>query len=142
MLAIKKITVLYDAECTFCCRSKSWILSQFHRIAIEFIPINSKQSQSRFPDLPDNLDELVVITDKGNVYYKEKAFVMCLYALSEYYEWSFKLARPAFLPLVRNAYHMLSRYRNVFSPNKISTNDDTLKETLAEFESNDKCSIA
>ncbi len=141
MLTIANITVLYDAECDFCCRSRRWILSQRHRINIDFIAINSKLSHSRFPDLPDKLDELVVISDKGSVYYKEKAFVMCLYALSEYYEWSFKLANPTFLPLVHNAYRLLSRYRNVSSPNKVSGNDRGLKNTLAEFTSNDECSI-
>jgi len=140
MLEIGEITVLYDSECAFCCRSRSWILAQVHRINIYFIPINSEQVKSKFPELSANhLNELVVIADNGKVYYKEKAFVMCLYSLSEYYEWSFKLAEPVFLPLVRNAYLLLSNYRNIFSPTKVSKDDKYLQEMLESYEQGERC---
>ncbi len=143
MLNIKSMTVLYDSDCAFCCRSRIWILSQIHRLPIQFIPINSDLLKERFPKLPaGHLDELVVITDSGNIYYKEKAFVMCLYALAEYYEWSFKLAQPAFLPLVRNAYKVISKYRNVFAPKSISRNDKYLQTTLESYDTPDKCEIS
>jgi len=61
MLDIKIITVLYDSDCAFCCRSRSWILSQMHRLTIEFVPINSDLLQEKFPGLSSgHLGELVV----------------------------------------------------------------------------------
>ena len=131
MIDIQAITVLYDSECAFCRRCRKWILSQHKRMPIEFMSIHSPDLDQKYPALSKNkLDQLVVITDRGDVYYKDKAFVICLYALSEYYEWSFKLSEPMFLPMVRKVYQIVSRYRNVFSPRRISRNDKVLYTVL------------
>ena len=48
--------------------------------------------------------ELVVVDDSGGVYRNGSAWIMCLYALREYREWSLRLATPALFPLARQAF--------------------------------------
>ncbi len=108
----QSFTVLYDAHCAFCQRCRNWLEHQAQRIALDFIPYDSPLVATRFPQLDANRHvELTVISNRGDVYYADKAFIMCLYALHEYHLWSEKLSSPIFRPLVRNAYEYLSRHR-------------------------------
>ena len=116
MQRINSMTVLYDAQCAFCQRCKRWLEQQPLRINLHFLPYESPLVEERFPDLNRNSHiELTTITDKGDVYYSDKAFIMCLYATYNYHFWSEKLANPLFRPLVRNAYEYLSRFRHKIS---------------------------
>ena len=116
MQHIQTMTVLYDSDCEFCVRCKNWLAAQQQRINLLFVPIKSAEASGYLFKLRDHyLNELIVITDRNDVYYREKALLMCLYALSRYYEWAFNFSRPLFYPLIRNAYMMLSANRNWLS---------------------------
>jgi len=116
MRNIQTMTVLYDSDCEFCIRCKNWLAAQQQRITLQFVPIKSEQAAELLYKLKDNfINELIVITDRNEVYYREKALLMCLYALSHYYEWAFHFSKPLFYPLIRNAYVMLSANRNWIS---------------------------
>jgi len=55
--------------------------------------------------------ELIVISDLGGVYRGAEAWIMCLYALVDYREWSLRLARPALLPLARRVFEWVGDSR-------------------------------
>jgi predicted DCC family thiol-disulfide oxidoreductase YuxK len=109
---ISKITVLFDAQCGFCCRCKDWMLCQSRFLDIEFIPKDSIWARSRYPHIDSAEDELLVIDDAGGLYRGPAAFLMCLYALVEYRGWSLRLSTPALMPLARKAFELVSTRRH------------------------------
>ena len=114
---MKKLTVLYDADCAFCRRCRAWLLRQATFLELEFVPADSWEVERRFPGLEpsDTPDELVAISDEGGVYRGPHAFIMCLYALRKYRDLALWLARPWVRPLARQALGLLSSQRGLLS---------------------------
>ena len=112
---MRKLTVLYDATCAFCIRCRHWIADQRHLVPVEFVPRRSAEAERRFPGASSPEDELVVVSDEGAIYRGDSAFLMCLWALEDYREWSLRLAAPAMRPLARRAMEWVSHNRAGFS---------------------------
>jgi predicted DCC family thiol-disulfide oxidoreductase YuxK len=110
---MKRLTVLYDASCGFCVRCRRWLLAQPQLLDLDFVAARSPEAARRFAELDGEAetDELVVVSDEGGVYRGARAWIMCLYALAEYREWSLRLARPSLLPFARRAFEAISRNR-------------------------------
>ena len=70
-----------------------------------------------FPELDKvaTCNDLVVVSDEGQVYLNNSAWIMALYALDEYREWACRLAHPVLAPFVRQAFEMISRNRYMIS---------------------------
>ena len=49
-----------------------------------------------------DMDELVVVADTGEVWSGDTAWLMVLWALVEYRDWSYRLADPLLLPTARS----------------------------------------
>jgi predicted DCC family thiol-disulfide oxidoreductase YuxK len=114
---MNKLTVLYDAACGFCVRCRWWLLHQPKFVEMDFVPAGSAEAAERFPGLcsPGVVDEFLVVDDEGGVYRGAHAWLMCLWALAEYREWSEWLSAPALLPLARGAFAMVSSNRKKIS---------------------------
>jgi predicted DCC family thiol-disulfide oxidoreductase YuxK len=113
---VRKLTVLYDATCGFCVRCREWLESQPAFLELECLWSGSADVARRFPGVvaPGPAD-LVVVSDEGGVYRGAQAWIMCLYALRDYREWSLRLARPALLPFARRAFETVSASRGLLS---------------------------
>jgi hypothetical protein len=59
--------------------------------------------------------ELVVVDDEGGVYEGTDAWIICLYALRDFREWSLRLAQPGLRPFARAGFEWLSRNRKGLS---------------------------
>jgi predicted DCC family thiol-disulfide oxidoreductase YuxK len=129
---MKKLYILYDAQCGLCTWARQWMLRQPGFLALEFVPAGSATSASKFPGLEKlgKPEELIVIDDTGGIYRDGDAWVMCLYALREYREWSLRLARPALLPLARSAFQLLSKNRLALSRFLDLRTDEPLQHRL------------
>ena len=128
---MKNITVLYDASCAFCRRCVAWLQNplktpvptpsmlqnQPQYLEMIFIPAQSEEARSRYPGLSrqHTVNELTVVDDAGGVYYGERAYLMCLYALEEYREMSVRLSAPAIAPFVKRAFGALTSSRHTLS---------------------------
>ena len=108
---MKSLTVLYDFNCGLCQRARRWLAAEPKFLALEFIPAGSDHARYRFPTLSGKVEELVVVADDGGVYRGDRAWIMCLYALTEYREWALRLATPRLLPLARSAFQLISENR-------------------------------
>ena len=111
------LTVLYDPECGLCRRSHEWLADQSKLIELIFVPCASDEARWRFPQLNHDLTkkDLTVIGDDGAVYFGPKAWLMVLWSLTRYREWSYRLATPELLPTTKRVVSAISQNRQQIS---------------------------
>jgi len=97
------LTVYYDARCGLCCAVRDWIARQPQLVPVRCEPASGPT------------DELVVAADSGEVWSGDSAWLMVLWALAEYRSWSYRLASPSLLPIARQMFATLSKYRGTLS---------------------------
>lgn len=113
---MRRLTVLYDARCGLCSTARRWLEGQRQIVPLELLAADSADARRRYPTLAvAEPEELVVISDEGDVYRGAHAWVMCLWALDDYRDWSFRFARPSLLPRVRDLVEWLSTRRHRLS---------------------------
>jgi len=130
---MKRLYVLFDGSCALCVNCRNWLRAQAAFVELEFLPLQSPRLEERFPGIGvlQREDQLLVISDEGAVYQGPHAWIICLYALREYREWSQRLAQPALLPFARAAFKMISENRLTLSRWFARGGVDVLKEDLA-----------
>ncbi|MFZ5890744.1 MAG: thiol-disulfide oxidoreductase DCC family protein [Myxococcota bacterium] len=109
------LTILYDPTCNLCERCCHWMLSQPSYVPLRFVPCTGNEAKEKYGDLPWLGSELIVVSDRGEVWAGPAAFLTCLWALVEWRPWAFRLAGPAFAPLAERFFLMLSNRRRAFS---------------------------
>ena len=114
---MNSITVLYDGSCAFCRHCVAWLQNQPHYLEMIFIPSQSEEARYLYPGLEreHTTNELTVVDDGGGVYYGERAYLMCLYALQEYREMSLRLSAPEIAPFVKRAFGVVTSSRHTLS---------------------------
>jgi predicted DCC family thiol-disulfide oxidoreductase YuxK len=114
---MEKLYVLYDPKCELCCRLKNWILVQRSWIGIAVVEQGSEKAKRLFPELEQvaGKEDLAVISDEGEVYLNNHAWIMVLYAMVEYRDWAARLTHPLLMPLARQAFAALSKNRHRLS---------------------------
>lgn len=109
--AIRRLTVLYDATCALCVRCKEWMADQSAYVALEFMAAGSAEASARFGAVPWLGAELVVVSDRGEVWAGPAAFLMALWALEDYREWSYRLSGDTFSKMAERFFMGLSSRR-------------------------------
>jgi predicted DCC family thiol-disulfide oxidoreductase YuxK len=112
---MKKLFVLYDASCGLCIRAAAWLERQPSYFPIIPLARGYDNARSLFPNLTVNDDELIAISNTGDVYRGDCAYLICLYALKRYRVWSFRLAAPCVRHIARTAIRALSEHRKDIS---------------------------
>jgi predicted DCC family thiol-disulfide oxidoreductase YuxK len=107
------LTVLYDPECGLCRRAHEWLAEQTKLIELNFVACASDEARKHYPQLNHDLTkkDLTVVSDEGAVYFGPKAWLMVLWALVRYRDWSYRLAAPELLPTTRRVVSMISQNR-------------------------------
>jgi len=107
------LTVLYDPDCGLCRRVHGWLAGQPKLVDLHLVAIKSQETRRRFPNFNHEITaaDLTVISDRGEVYLGPKAWLMVLWALSAYREWSYRLATPNLLPTTRRVVSLISQNR-------------------------------
>ena len=134
---MKKLFVLYDPSCAFCCRCRRWLEAQPAYFELCFLPARSPEAECRIPGIEklDTANTLTVVADDGAVYQGPNAFILCLYALVEFREWSLRLSRPALLPFAARFFEFISEHRAAFSGWLRKGSDEELASTLSKYPS-------
>jgi predicted DCC family thiol-disulfide oxidoreductase YuxK len=112
---MRSLTVLYDADCAFCQRCAFWIRKQPQYVPIELIPMDSPRAAGIPLPCRAAAGQLTAIDDEGGVYQGNHAYLMVLWAMREYREWSLRMTSPAFWPLARRALDWLTHNRGTLS---------------------------
>lgn len=107
------LTLLYDPACGLCRRVHGWLAEQPKLVELKMIPIKTDAARRRYPALNHELtsEDLTVISDQGAVYFGPKAWLMVLWALCRYRDWSYRLAAPELLPTTRRVVSLISEHR-------------------------------
>ena len=108
---MNSLTVLYDADCPVCVRCRAWMEQQPAYVPLEFLPCRSREAQRRYGDVPWLGAELVVVSDRGEVWAGPAAFLVALWALEGYREWSYRLSGPSFSSMAERFFVALSHRR-------------------------------
>ncbi|MFL6530373.1 MAG: thiol-disulfide oxidoreductase DCC family protein [Chthoniobacterales bacterium] len=129
---MKRLAVIFDAECALCLRCRQWLARQAALIPLEFIPLQSPDLAARFPgiDVLHPSEQLLVVSDNGDVYRGAHAWIICLYALRDYREWSQRLATPALLPFAQRVCELLSQNRLTLSRWLLGRSSDEIEASL------------
>src|SRR5262245_6112115 len=114
---MNRLTILFDGRCGLCVRMAAWAARQPAYVELEWLASGSAAAHRRYPSLlgGDDPDELVAIADDGSVYRDDAAWIMVLYALRDFREWSFRLAHPDLRPFARRAVAWLGGSRRSIS---------------------------
>ncbi|PRH75653.1 hypothetical protein C6N75_29835 [Streptomyces solincola] len=110
---VRRLTVLYDADCALCTHLRGWLVRQRQRIPLDLVPAGSAEARRRFPHLDhgSTLKEITVVGDAGQVYRSTAAWITCLWALDAYRPTARRLATPAGLPVARATVLAAARWR-------------------------------
>lgn len=128
---IRKLTVLYDADCGFCVRCARWLLGQRRHVRLECLPHGSPTVAVLFPGLRAlPKAELTVIDDQGGVYYGANAWILALWALEDWRAWAKRLASPTLRPFAREVFELVSVNRGAISGLLGLRNDAALARAL------------
>lgn len=129
---MEKLYVLYDPRCELCRRLKDWLLVQRSWLGLSMVPAGSEKAKKMFPELDQiaTCNDLAVVSDEGQVYLNDRAWIMVMYALEEYRDWASRLAHPLLMPLARQAFSALSRNRRLISGWLSATDPETIASEL------------
>jgi len=110
---MRRLTVLYDPRCELCREARRWLQRQRQIVQLDFVAAGSDELRRRYPgvDPEETLRQLTVIGDDRAVYRGAKAWVMSLWALTDYREWAIKLSAPQLLPVAERTFRWLSKRR-------------------------------
>ncbi len=111
----RALTVLFDPGCGLCRRCVRWLAHQPSYVPLSFLACTGEDARARYGDIPWLGDELVVVSDAGEVWVGPAGFLTCLWALEEYREWSYRLSGPAFAPLAERFFLVISKQRRALS---------------------------
>jgi predicted DCC family thiol-disulfide oxidoreductase YuxK len=112
---MKELTVLYDASCALCVRCRDWLATQPSFVPLRFVATVADEAQARYGSIPWLGEELVVVSDEGDVWAGPSAFLVSLWALEAWREWSFTMASAPLTPLVERFFGALSSRRRALS---------------------------
>ncbi len=110
---VRKLTVLYDADCPLCVHIRHWLLAQRRLVPLDLVPAASHEARRRFPELDhtSTLREITVVGDSGQIWTGTDAFIVGLWALAEHRPRANWLSTPAGRPFARAAMYTASAWR-------------------------------
>lgn len=128
---MRELFVLYDDRCGLCREARIWLQQHRAYVPLTFIPGGSELALRRFPGVTPG--ELAVVSDSGEVWKDERAFLMCLWALVKYRGWAKRLSSPALLPVARQFFAAVSSGRFTISRMMAFASDRELQEHFSTY---------
>ncbi|RSN97957.1 DUF393 domain-containing protein [Streptomyces sp. WAC 05379] len=112
-VAVRGLTVLYDAQCSLCTFVRDWLVRQPQLVPLEMVPAGSDEARRRFPGLDHaaTLDEITVVGDAGQVYRGGAAWIVTLWALREHRGLAHRLSTPSGARLAKGAVLAAAKWR-------------------------------
>ncbi|MBV8846441.1 MAG: DUF393 domain-containing protein [Bryobacterales bacterium] len=129
---MQRLFIVYDPDCGLCSQIKGWLAHQPAYLRLNFVSSGSPAARRLLPSLAPG--DLAVVSDEGDAWVGDRAWVICLWALRDYRRWAARLARPFLLPFAERAFAALSRNRATISRVMSLQSDTELRQALGEVE--------
>jgi hypothetical protein len=84
-------------------------------LPLRFLPCGSAEARDTYGAVPWLGEELVIVGDAGEVWVGPAAFLVALWALVEWREWSFRISGPELAPLAERFFHAISSNRKTIA---------------------------
>jgi predicted DCC family thiol-disulfide oxidoreductase YuxK len=110
---VRRLTVLYDADCSLCAFLRDWLTRQPQLVPLDLVPAASEEARRRFPGLDHRatLDDITVVGDGGQVYRSAAAWIVTLWALREHRRLAHRLSTPTGAKLAKGAVLAAAKWR-------------------------------
>ncbi|MFV8184082.1 DUF393 domain-containing protein [Streptomyces spinosirectus] len=110
---VRRLTVLYDADCSLCAFLRDWLTRQPQLVPLDLVPAASEEARRRFPGLDHRatLDDITVVGDGGQVYRSAAAWIVTLWALREHRPLAHRLSTPTGMKLAKGAVLAAAKWR-------------------------------
>ncbi|WP_406447288.1 DUF393 domain-containing protein [Streptomyces sp. NBC_01613] len=110
---VRRLTILYDAECSLCAFLRDWLVRQPQLVPLELVAAGSEAARQRFPGLDHSatLDDITVVGDAGQVYRSTAAWIVTLWALREHRPLAHRLSTPSGAKLAKGAVLAAAKWR-------------------------------
>ncbi|MEU5519210.1 thiol-disulfide oxidoreductase DCC family protein [Streptomyces sp. NPDC093250] len=110
---VRRLTVLYDAECSLCAFVRDWLVRQPQLVPLELVPAGSPAARAAFPGLDHGatLEEITVVGDGGQVYRGAAAWIVTLWALRNHRRLAHRLSTPSGARLAKGAVLAAAKWR-------------------------------
>jgi hypothetical protein len=80
-------------------------------VPLHFVACGSPEARARYGEVPWLGEELVIVSDEGDVWAGAAAFIVALWSLREWREWSYRISGPALAPMAERFFHAISGNR-------------------------------
>ena len=114
---MKVLFVFYDGECGLCAKARAHLTKLNQAVPLVFVPYQDARLNAVFPALawldPDK--QIIAMSDTGDIYRGDSAWITILWALRDYRRWAVRLARPAWRKHAKAAVHYLAMNRRKIS---------------------------
>ncbi|MFJ8536324.1 thiol-disulfide oxidoreductase DCC family protein [Streptomyces sp. NPDC093591] len=110
---VRRLTVLYDAQCSLCAFLRDWLVRQPQLVPLELVPAGSDEARRRYPGLDHGatLEEITVVGDAGQVYRSTAAWIVTLWALREHRPLAHRLSTPSGARFAKGAVLAAAKWR-------------------------------
>lgn len=114
---LTRLTVLYDGECGLCGRLKERLQDEPVWIELEFLALQDASVPERFPGVEayEPTRHLVIVSNTGQVYCAENAWIMILHATKAFRGLALQLSEPGLKNLAKEACQWVSGNRKSIS---------------------------
>ena len=98
------LTVLYDAGCPLCRWVRGWLERQELLVPLVLVPLGSAQAWQLFPHLDHERTarEVTVVSERGEVWTADGAWIMCLWATRRFRGLAHQLSAPGWRARARD----------------------------------------
>ena len=108
--------VLFDAECTVCVASATWLSTHAQHETLKLIDARGAFANEYFNTVEIRGKELVVVSDRGEVWWGPSGFLVCFWARKST-RWLATLASfELFFPIAELAFRFISDHRSSLAP--------------------------
>ena len=138
---MKHLYVLYDPGCALCVSIQRWLATEPAFVPIVPVAADSPWVAQNFPDIAARHlgEELVVVSDRGEAWWGDHAWLMCLYALQDFRAMALRLASPGLIRYSRAAFAYLSERRQLLSSLIGLRTESEIRSTLHETAISPRC---
>ena len=114
---MEALFVFYDGECGLCSKARTHLAGMAQHVPLIFVSYQDLRLQAVFPEveLLDPDQQVIAMSDTGDIYRGDSAWITILWALRDYRRWAFLLARSAWRHQAKAAVHYLSLTRRRLS---------------------------